>query len=100
MKRRTGRQPKGTMVSNKIKLIGVKNFSGEDKLLDCYFVTPDNRQFYVFSRPYTNHSYEICKSGIRVNELIHKNTRDTGVMRLIQDMNDVLPDFMEEYGMA
>lgn len=54
---------------------------------------------YAFSKTYTNNSYDLCKAGIRVNDLISRRTRDTGVMHVVKYTNLLLPYFVEEYAL-
>lgn len=61
---------KRVRVADDVRLIGVKNFSGSDKLVDYYLQVPNQSNIYAFSKTYTNNSYDLCKAGIRVNDLI------------------------------
>lgn len=83
-------------LDEQIKLLGVKNFLKDERLIDYYLVT-HREKIYAFSKIYTNNSYEICKSGIRVNELVDIKTRDTGIMRLVKYTNFMLPYLTEFY---
>ncbi len=84
-------------VKNQIKLLGIKNFKGKDKLIDYYIVQPDKDDIYVFSKAYTQNTYDLCKSGIRINDLTIKRTRDCGVMRLVNYLNLMMPYLCEYY---
>ena len=88
---------KKVRVDNKVKIIGFKNFGGKDKLIDYYILNGSDEKLYAFSKVYTNNTYNMCKSGIMVNELIAKRSRDTGVMRLVNYTNLILPYLAEEY---
>ena len=90
---------KRVRVADDVRLIGVKNFSGRDKLVDYYLQVPNQSNIYAFSKTYTNNSYDLCKAGIRVNDLISRRTRDTGVMRVVKYTNLLLPYFVEEYAL-
>ena len=58
-------------LDNQVKLTGLKNFRGEDKIIDYYLVLPkEQERMYAFSKMYTQATYDLCKSGIRVNDLI------------------------------
>lgn len=84
--------------ANSVRIIGVKNFEGEDKLIDYYVTSPERQEkIYAFSKIYTNHSYELCKSGIRVNDLVCVRSRDTGVMRLVNYARLIIPYLTEQY---
>lgn len=93
------KQMKRVRVADDVRLIGVKNFSGRVKLVDYYLQVPNQSNIYAFSKIYTNNSYDLCKAGIRVNDLISRRTRDTGVMRVVKYTNLLLPYFVEEYAL-
>lgn len=84
-------------LDNKIKIIGKKEFHERKKQIHYYLVTRENEMLYAFSKGYTHRTYDLCKSGIRVNELITKKTRDTGVMNLVNYTNLMLPYLAEIY---
>lgn len=88
---------KKVILENNMKMVGVKNFKGKDKKIDFYLVTRDNERLYAFTNTYTHHSYDLCKSGALVNDLVCKKTRDTGVMRLVKQLNRMLPYLAEIY---
>lgn len=64
-----------------------------------YELDSELANIYAFSKTYTNNSYDLCKAGIRVNDLISRRTRDTGVMRVVKYTNLLLPYFVEEYAL-
>lgn len=80
-----------------MKLIGRKNFRGEKKQIDYFILTPENDRLYAFSYRYTTNAYELCKSGIRVNELASKRCRDMGIMKLVNYYKLMVPYLAEEY---
>ena len=88
---------KKVRVDNKVKLIGKKNFTGSDKLIDYYFLPDSNERIYAFSKAYTNNSYDLCKAGIRINDLTQRRSHDTGIMRLVKYTKFILPYLAEEY---
>ena len=53
------------MMEKNIKVVGIKNFKGADKLIDFYLVTENQDKIYAFSKIYTHRTYELCRSGIR-----------------------------------
>lgn len=85
--------------NNNLRLIGLKNFKGQDRRIDYYLITTDNNRLYAFTNVYTNHSYDLCKSGIRIDDLISKKCRDEGVMRLVRSANRMIPYLVELYGL-
>ena len=62
-----------------------------------FILTPDNDRLYAFSYHYTVNAYELCKSGIRVNELAAKRCRDMGIMKLVNYYKLMVPYLAEEY---
>lgn len=84
-------------LDNNVRMIGKKVFKDSNYQIHYYLVTNDNQMFYAFSKRYTHHTYNMCKSGILVNELITKRTRDAGVMRLVKYTNFILPYLAEIY---
>lgn len=88
------------MMEKNIKVVGIKNFKGTDKLIDFYLVTENQDKIYAFSKIYTHRTYELCRSGIRVNDLLTTRSRDTGVMRLVKYTKVIMPYLAEEYCLA
>ncbi|WP_155834107.1 hypothetical protein [Butyrivibrio sp. VCD2006] len=88
---------KKIILEEKVKLVGIKNFSGKDKLIDYFLVMPGQEEIYAFSRRYTQRTYDLCKSGIRVNEISTRRSRDHGVMGLVNYLNVMLPYLSEYY---
>lgn len=89
---------KETRVLDDIKLLGIKNFAGRDKLVDYYVVIPSRQErIYAFSKVYTDNSYNMCKGGKRINEILCVRSRDSGVMRLVKYTKHILPYLIEEY---
>ena len=84
-------------VTEQVKMIGVKNFKGEEKLIDYYIVVPGQERMYAFSKIYTHTTYDMCKAGVRINQLLSKKSRDTGVMRLVKYLHVMMPYLTEYY---
>lgn len=87
---------KSRLKSN-MKIIGIKNFHRSDRKIDYYLIDRSQERLYAFSTVYTRKAYEICKSGIMVNDLAGKRCRDFGVMRLVNQLNRMLPYLAELY---
>lgn len=88
---------KKIILENHVKIKGIRNFTGKEKLIDYYLELPGKEDVYAFSKAYTKNTYEMCKSGIRVNELSVKRSRDKGIMRLVNYLNVILPYLSEYY---
>ena len=86
-------------LDSNMRMVGVKNFDGENRKVDYYLITKDNERLYAFTNIYTRNSYDLCKSGIIVNDLAGRRSRDTGVMRLVKLTNRMLPYLAEIYGL-
>lgn len=82
-------------VTNDVKLVAVKNNKGEKRALDYYFEISGNRK-YAFTKSYANNVYELCKSGIRVNELVKTRVRDEKIMKLVSYLKATMPYFTDE----
>lgn len=88
---------KKVRLENNMKIIGVRDFKGAAKKIDYYLVTKKHEKLYAFSNVYTHNSYNLCKSGILVNDLAGRRSRDTGVMRLVNQVNRMLLYLAEIY---
>ena len=84
-------------VAEHVKMIGIKNFKGDEKLIDYYVLVPGCEKMYAFSKVYTHNTYDMCKSGVRINELLTKKSRDAGVMRLVKYRHVIMPYLTEYY---
>lgn len=84
-------------IDRQTKLIATRNNREE---INYYILTPDNERFYAFTRPYSKKSWDMCKSGIRVNDLVTTRTKNTGIMLLVKYTKYILPYLCEEYGLV
>ena len=84
-------------INKQTKLIAIKNSKSD---INYYILTPDNERLYAFTRPYSQKSWDMCKSGIRVNDLITTRTKNTGIMLLVKYTKYIMPYLCEEYGLA
>lgn len=88
---------KQTKIDNQTKLIATKNNHNE---INYYILTSKNEKLYAFTRPYSMKTWELCKSGIRLKELMRKRTSHEGVMLLVKYTKYIMPYLYEEYGLA
>ena len=89
---------KHVRLDGNVCLVGVKGNGKERKRRNSYYIRTDkNEMLYAFSRNYSRHTYDLCKSGIRVNDLVSRRTRDTAVMNLVNYTNLMLPYLAEIY---
>ncbi len=90
---------KNIKLGKNVKVVAQKNFNGEKKMIDYYLVTESHEKIYAFTRKYANGTYELCKAGIRVNDLLTFRSRDNGVMRLVKYAKVIMPYLAEEYNL-
>ena len=88
---------KKVFLKEAVLLTGVKSRKDCDRMIDYYIEQPGRERIYAFTRVYTRSTYEMCKSGIRINELMIKRSRDGGVMGLVDHLNIMLPYLREYY---
>lgn len=88
---------KRTKINNQTKLIAEKNYRNE---INYYILTSQNEKLYAFTKPYSMKTWDLCKSGIRLNELMSKRTGHEGVMLLVKYVRYIMPYLCEEYGLT
>ena len=88
---------KKVILEERVKLYGVKDEDGKEKVVHYYIQCPGMERIYAFTRPYSAGIYEICKSGIRINDLSTRRTRDKAIMKLVKYLNVMLPYLCEYY---
>lgn len=91
---------KHVRLEGNVRLVGIKeNGKGSNRKVSYYLQTDKNEMLYAFSRNYSRHTYDLCKAGIRVNDLVSRRTRNTAVMNLVDYTNLMLPYLVEIYGL-
>lgn len=91
---------KHVRLEGNVCLVGIKERGESGNRKVSYFLrTDNNKMLYAFSRNYSRHTYDLCKAGIRVNDLVSRRTRDTAVMNLVDYTNLMLPYLAEIYGL-
>ena len=50
---------KKIILENHVKIKGIRNFSGKEKLIDYYLELPGKEDVYAFSKAYTKNTYEM-----------------------------------------
>ncbi len=88
---------KKTKYYGNLKLVGVKKDNGKEKVIDYFIITERNERFYAFSKAYTHKTYNMCKAGIRIEDLKTKKTKDFGVSRLVKYTNYIMNYLIEYY---
>ena len=84
-------------LNNRVKMQAIKNFKNEDKLIDYYVINADGTRIYAFSKRFTYNSYDLCKSGIIINDLLSIRSRDTGITQLVRSANRMMGYLADEY---
>ena len=90
------RTMKRITMKNQTKLIATKDDRNQ---INFYILTSKNEQLYAFTRPFSQKIWDLCKSGIRVNELMTKKSNHVGVMLLVKYTNYIMPYLCEEYNL-
>ena len=84
-------------LKSNMKIIGIKDFHGSERKINYYLISRNQERLYAFTTSYTHKAYQICKSGILVNDLAGKRCRDFGVMHVVKQLNRMLPYLAEYY---
>lgn len=84
-------------VANDVQICCVKNFNPKGKFIDYFIDVPGEEKIYVFSKRYSESTYNLCKSGMRLNRLMCTKTRNQPVMQLVKYTRFLLPYLIEEY---
>lgn len=77
------------------KLVAVH--SDEERMVDYYIEQPGTKRIYAFTIPFSKNSYDYCKSGARINEVLTKRSKDRGIMRLVNRTKIMVPYLAEYY---
>ena len=85
------------IIQGNVLLITVRDNRGRARSIDFYLLFPDADRVYAFSRDYTANTYRFCRSGIPVNDLSCRRSRDRSVMNLVKYLNVMLPYLTEYY---
>ena len=67
--------------------------------INYYLRLPNGGREYAFTKEYTHHTYELCKSGIRVGDLISTRSRRRDVMKLVKYTVYMMPYLQECLGL-
>ena len=71
--------------------------TANQSMIYYYIICPGMERIYAFSKKYIQNAYDLCKSGIRINDLSTRKTRDRGVMILVDYLNMMLPYLCDYY---
>lgn len=82
-------------IKKNIYLVAKKSDKPGNKL-DYYILMPNGKKEYLFTRNYTEHCYKLCKSGVRLEKIVHIRENDRGVMNLVKQLNYIIP-YMAKY---
>lgn len=88
------------MFEENIWIIGRKNFKGNCRWIDFYLIMASGEEKFIFTKKYSHHSYDLCKGGIRINELIVTKSRDFGIMRVVDHVKRMKRYIKEEFQVA
>ena len=85
---------KNLLIDNRTRLIGIRNNKEE---VNYFIQTPTNEMIYAFTRDFSLKEWDICKSGIRIDDLFTKKRRHEGVMNLVKHAKYIVPYLCQEY---
>lgn len=86
-----------TKVDDRIKFIVNMNSAGK---IDFYILTANNKKIYAFTRIYSARIWELCRSGVMVNRLMYKRTKNEDIMLLVKYVRYIMPYLCEEYNIG
>lgn len=82
---------KKVQLSEKVKIVGVQDSKKDAKKINYYIITEQKERLYAFTKRYTRTAYDLCKSGIRVNELLYYKSRHSDIMTLVSYTKRMMP---------
>ena len=88
---------KKVRLAENVKMVAVKNTKSSERLVDYYIVVPGRERIYAFTKRYTHGTYDLCKAGVRMNDLLHKRTTDRKVMELVEHTKFMMGYFIDYY---
>ena len=83
-------------ISDNLMLVGTKRETNGKREI-VYYIRNNKVMLYAFTRKYSMNTYDLVKSGIRVNELMYLRTRDVGVMNLVKYSKRLIPYLVDFY---
>lgn len=83
-------------IDNRTKLIGIRK---DDEEVNYYIQAPTNEMIYAFTRDFSLKEGDICKSGIRIEDLFVKKRGHEGVMNLMKHAKYIIPYLCQEYNL-
>lgn len=86
------------MFKENLVVIGRKNFRDNTKKIDYFLRDSVGREEYLFTKNYSNNSYNLCKGGVRINTLLVTKNKDYRIMRLVEHLKRFVPCLKQEYG--
>ena len=85
-------------VRNQVWLVGEKDYDRDNKrIINYYIETADHKHMYAFRQSYTGTVYNMCKNGIRINELLTIKSHNAAVMRLVGRTKKMMPYLADYY---
>ncbi|MCQ2505888.1 MAG: hypothetical protein MJ113_01780 [Lachnospiraceae bacterium] len=84
-------------VKEQVWLVGEMGYKDEKRIITYYIETPNHEMKYAFSQRYSHTTYDLCKTGIRVNELVHIRSNNPMVMKLVERTKKIVPYLADFY---
>lgn len=80
-------------VKNSYRIIAKK----QARKLAFYVRSNSGEEFYLFTRKYSTTCYELCKSGVPINSILHGRRDNEAFMNLSKHLNHMMPYFVDYY---
>lgn len=81
---------------NDLRLRGIKKDSSRPRVI-TYLLCNRKDSVYAFSRDFTKSTWDLVKSGIRVDTLLGYKTRDASIMNLVKCSKRLIPYLVDFY---
>ena len=81
-------------------VVGRKNFSNNLRKIDYYLRYPTGEMLFLFTKNYSFNTYNLCKGGVRINDLLTKKSKDVNIMKLVNHLNRFESYLKYEYEVA
>ena len=86
------------LLENSVGIIARKS-AKKYRMLDYYLVLKNGDMFYAFSRNYSRGCYDLCRSRVPVNTVLHVRENNKAVMNLKKYLKRMIPYLKEEYSL-
>lgn len=88
------------MFKTNVKVVAVENRKRGVRNIDYYLIAPDGTRTYLVTGPYVHKCYDMCKGGIRMNDLLKWKGKNKGTMKLVDCMKRMSSYIQQEFDAA